>query len=92
MKLSIFALAALAPFALAKDFTLYFSTHNDNYFATFPNDNKVDGVKLSDDKGALRVLGSVTFTESGSTMIAMSVAQQYVTWVGVPLFFCWHTS
>jgi hypothetical protein len=86
MKYTIFALAALAPFALAKDFTLYVSTHESNYFVNFPNNNSVEGVQLSDDKGALKVLGSLTFTGPGETMIAMSTAQDTVLWVSTSCF------
>jgi hypothetical protein len=81
MKLSIFALAALAPLALAKDFTLYFSTHNKDYTLNTSGGNSVEGVKLSDDKGALKVLGSYTFTAPGTTMIALSISQSSVCWV-----------
>lgn len=72
MKITSILALALAPLALAKTLTLYVSSHETGYFINFPNDNSVAGVKLSDDKGALKVYGSITFTQPGETMIALN--------------------
>jgi hypothetical protein len=72
MKITSILALALAPLALAKTLTLYVSSHETGYFINFPNDNSVAGVKLSDDKGDLKVYGSLTFTQPGETMIALN--------------------
>jgi hypothetical protein len=72
MKLTSLLTLALAPLGLAKTLTLYVSSHETGYFINFPNDNSVAGVKLSDDKGALKVYGSLTFTRPEETMIALN--------------------
>jgi hypothetical protein len=72
MKITSILALALAPLTLAKTLTLYVSSHETGYFINFPNDNSVDGVKLSDDKGSLKVYGSLTFTQPGETMIALN--------------------
>ena len=72
MKITSILALALAPFALAKTLTLYVSSHETGYFINFPNDNSVAGVNLSDDKGALKVYGSLTFTQPGQTTIALN--------------------
>jgi len=72
MKITSILALALAPLSLAKTLTLYVSSHETGYFINFPNDNSVAGVNLSDDKGALKVYGSLTFTQPGSTMIALN--------------------
>lgn len=79
---SLFTLAALASGALAKDFTLYFSTHAD-YHGMFSSDIGPDATKLNDGQGsALNVLGGYKFTSSPSqTMIALSLDKSHVVWV-----------
>jgi hypothetical protein len=72
MKITSILALALAPLGLAKTLTLYVSSHETDYTINFPNDNSVAGVKLSDDKGALKVYGSLTFTQPGETMIALN--------------------
>ena len=72
MKITSILALALAPLSLAKTLTLYVSSHETGYFINFPNDNSVAGVKLSDDKGALKVYGSLTFPQPGETMIALN--------------------
>jgi hypothetical protein len=71
MKITSILALALAPLTLAKTLTLYVSSHETGYFINFPNDNSVNGVKLSDDKGALKVYGSLTFTQPGETVIGL---------------------
>lgn len=83
MKITAILALALAPLALAKTLTLYVSTHETGYTVNFPNDNSVAGVKLSDDKGALKVLGSLTFDQPGETMIAMNDGKS-TAWVCHP--------
>ena len=71
MKITSILTLALAPLTLAKTLTLYVSSHGTGYFVNFPNANSVAGVKLSDDKGALKVYGSLTYTQPGETTIAL---------------------
>jgi hypothetical protein len=82
MKITSILALALAPLALAKTLTLYVSSHETGYFINFPNDNSVAGVKLSDDKGTLKVYGSLTFTQPGETMIALNNGQA-TAWVSL---------
>jgi len=85
MKITSILALALAPFALAKTLTLYVSSHETGYFINFSNDNSVAGVNLSDDKGALKVYGSLTFTQPGQTTIALNNGKD-TAWV-CPLFY-----
>jgi hypothetical protein len=82
MKITSILALALGPLALAKTLTLYVSSHETGYFINFPNDNSVAGVKLSDDKGDLKVYGSLTFTQPGETMIALNNGQA-TAWVSL---------
>jgi hypothetical protein len=83
MKITLILTLALTPLALGKTLTLYVSSHETGYFINFPNDNSVAGVKLSDDKGALKVYGSLTFTQPGETMIALNNGEA-TAWVRLP--------
>ena len=80
MKITSILTLALAPLTLAKTLTLYLSSHETGYSINFPNDNSVAGVKLSDDKGALKVYGSLTYTQPGETTIALNNGQD-TAWV-----------
>jgi hypothetical protein len=82
MKITSILTLALAPLALAKTLTLYVSSHETGYFINFPNDNSVAGVKLSDDQGALKVYGSLTFAQPGETMIALNNGEA-TAWVSL---------
>jgi hypothetical protein len=82
MKITSILALALAPLTLAKTLTLYVSSHETGYFINFPNDNSVAGVKLSDDKGDLKVYGSLTFAQPGETMIALNNGQA-TAWVSL---------
>lgn len=83
MKITSILALAIAPLALAKTLTLYVSTHETGYTVNFPNANSVAGVNLSDEKGALKVLGSLTFDQPGETMIAMNDGKS-TAWVCRP--------
>lgn len=79
---SLLTLAALATGALAKDFTLYFSTHDTEYYGGFSGTIGRDAVKLADGSGKqLTVLGGNTFNGPSETMIALSLDQSHVVWV-----------
>lgn len=79
---SLFTLAALATGALAKHFTLYFSTHDTEYYGSFHSAIDRDAVKLADGSGKqLTVLGGYTFNGPSETMIALSLDRSHVVWV-----------
>jgi hypothetical protein len=81
---SLFALAALASSALAKDFTLYFSTNDEEYHGMFSSSIDTSSTELNDASGnqLKQVLGAYTFPSApSSTMIALSLDQSHVVWV-----------
>lgn len=81
---SLFTLAALASTALAKDFTLYFSTNDAEYHGMFSSAIDTSSTKLNDAAGQplAQVLGAFKFTSAPSeTMIALSLDQSHVVWV-----------
>lgn len=85
---SLFALAALVvPSALGKDLILYYSTHDPEYTGMTSSGIDTSNVKLNDASGkSLRVLGADKFTSPSETMIALSLDQSHVVWVGPPSF------